>query len=323
MTKLRQVRWGRVSAFFAIIFGWAVVLAGGLFLIGQRTLDDSMAPWWISPLLTVLFLPAPLVAARILSRSADGEDLLRAEFAPGWWRQWLSLVVVTAVGLIVLTLSLVGATWLVGNRLDMGDAGTILFSQPDIVASLLTRLPSSDVTAVAALSAATPGLWGYLAVVVAASLLAGATVNGVFAFGAEYGWRGWLAEELGGLGAFWANLIIGILAGLTYAPLVVLGLGYPGYPVLGVGFMVAWNVPISFLMWRLRQWQGTLLAPAMVHGALNALFGAFWVVMAGGNPLLAAPMGIIGMVVIAVLTAIFWLATVRPVRALAAPADID
>lgn len=321
MTKLRQVRWGRVALFFAMTFGWAVLLAGGLYLAGQRSLGEPSAPGWIPVLLSVAFLPAPLVAARILQRRDGEQDRLRAEFGPQWWQQWLSLVGVTALGLIVLVLGLVGTTWLAGNVLGLSDAGTVLFSQSDLVANLLTRQPATDASAVAALSAATPGLWGYLAVSVAGCLLAAATVNGLFAFGAEYGWRGWLADELSPLGSFWANLGVGLLAGLSYAPLVLLGHGYPGYSVLGVGFMVAWSVPTSFLLWRLRQWRGSLLAPAMFHGALNGLVGVFWVVLAGGHPLLAAPMGLIGIAVITVLTAIFWLATAPSIRAARAAAD--
>ncbi|PFG17073.1 hypothetical protein ATK74_1633 [Propionicimonas paludicola] len=315
MTKLRQVRWGRIGLFYAITLGWAVVVAGGLYLAGQRSLDPSAAPWWVAVLLTVVFLPAPLVAARILERRDSADDRLRAEFSSGWWRHWLSLIGITAIGLVVLVLALVGVTWLAGNVRGMPDAGTVLFSQPDIVSSLLTRQSSTDAAGVAALSAVTPGLWGFLAIAVAATLLAAATVNGGFAFGAEYGWRGWLADELSPLGSFWMNLIVGILAGLWYAPLVLLGHGYPGYAVLGVGFMVAWNVVVSFLLWRLRQWQGSLLAPAMFHGALNGVVGFFWVVTAGGHPLLAAPMGLIGIGVLAVLTAVLWLATAPAVRA--------
>lgn len=322
MTKLRQVRWGRIGVFLAITLGWSVLVAGALFAIGQRSLDDSTAPWWIPVLLSIVFLPAPLVAARILERTDGRTDRLRAEFSAGWLRHWLSLVLVTAVGLIVLVLALVGATWLAGNLLDRPDAGTILFTPADLVASILTRRPSTDAAGVAALSAVTLGLWGFLAVAVAATILAAATVNGLFAFGAEYGWRGWLADELSPLGSFWANLVIGVLAGIWYAPLVFLGHGYPGYAVLGMGFMVVWNVPVSFLLWRLRQWQGSLLAPAMFHGALNGLIGFFWVVMAGGHPLLSGPMGLVGIGVITVLTAVFWLATVPSVRAAKASAEL-
>jgi len=308
--------------FLAITIGWSVLVAGGLFVIGQRSLGDSTAPWWIPVLLSIVFLPAPLAAARILERRDGQADRLRAEFSTGWWRHWLSLVLVTAVGLIVLVLALVGATWLAGNLMDRPDAGRILFTQPDLVASILTHRPSTDAAGVAALAAATPGLWAFLAIAVAATVLAAATVNGLFAFGAEYGWRGWLADELSPLGSFWANVVIGVLAGIWYAPLVYLGHGYPGYAVLGIGFMVVWNVPVSFLLWRLRQWQGSLLAPAMFHGALNGLVGFFWVVIAGGHPLLAGPMGLVGIGVIAMCTAVFWLATAPSVRAAKASAEL-
>ncbi len=64
-----------------------------------------------------------------------------------------------------------------------------------------------DAAAVAKLTAATPPLWGLVAITFALALVAGFTVNGLFAFGEEYGWRGWLADELAPLGAVRANLI--------------------------------------------------------------------------------------------------------------------
>ena len=106
----------------------------------------------------------------------------------------------------------------------------------------------------------------------AGALVAGFTLNGVFAFGEEYGWRGWLAEELRPLGAFWANLLTGVLWGAWHAPLILLGYNYAGYAKLGTAFMIAWCVPASFLLWRARQVTDSLIAPAVVlHGAINGL----------------------------------------------------
>ena len=48
------------------------------------------------------------------------------------------------------------------------------------------------------------------------------TVNGLFGFGEEYGWRGWLADELRPLGPVVANLVTGVLWGLWHTPLILL-----------------------------------------------------------------------------------------------------
>ena len=61
------------------------------------------------------------------------------------------------------------------------------------------------------------------------SLLAGATINAVFALGEEIGWRGFMQVELGRyLGTVLTPLVVGIVWGLWHAPLILLfGYNYP------------------------------------------------------------------------------------------------
>lgn len=63
---------------------------------------------------------------------------------------------------------------------------------------------------------------------------AGFTINGLFAFGEEYGWRGVLMDELRPLGTARANVLTGILWGLWHAPIILLGFNYGQQRILGV-----------------------------------------------------------------------------------------
>ena len=134
------------------------------------------------------------------------------------------LVAVTIVPATLLTM--IGATWLAGNVLGITGPGSVLFGQADLVANALTLLPAQNADQVAQLSAGIPPFWGLVGLALGGALLAGFTINGLFAFGEEYGWRGWLADELRPLGAFWANVITGVLWGLWHAPLILLGFNY-------------------------------------------------------------------------------------------------
>ena len=64
-------------------------------------------------------------------------------------------------------------------------------------------------------------------------IMAGFTINGLFAFGEEYGWRGVLMDELRPLGAFKANLLTGVMWGFWHAPVILLGFNYGAERRLG------------------------------------------------------------------------------------------
>jgi membrane protease YdiL (CAAX protease family) len=305
-----RVRWGRIGLFYGIALGWAVVIAGLLYLLGQRTLSGTDAAPWVGIVLAVAYMPVPLVAALIVERLDGRGYLLRRMFNRNLGKAVVRLVVVAVVVVAVLLLGMLAASWLAGNVLGVAGAGRVLFAPEDLVANTIAFTGESmDATQVAALAAQTPGLWLLLLITFGSALLAGFTVNGVFAFGEEYGWRGWLAEELRPLGAFWANVVTGVLWGLWHAPLILLGYNYGSYRLPGVAFMVAWCVAASFLLWRAREVTGTLLAPAVLHGAINGFAGVFLIVLVDTNTLMAAPMGLIGIAVVALAAALLWLFT--------------
>jgi membrane protease YdiL (CAAX protease family) len=304
------VRWRRVGLFYGIALGWSCLIAATLFLIGHLDLSGAAGPTIATTILAALYMPAPLVAALVVERLDRRPALIRSTFT-GFRRAWPKLLLVAVLIVPAVLLTMVGATWLAGNVLGISGPGSVLFGQADLVANALTLLPAQDAAQVAQLSASVPPFWGLLALAVGGGLVAGFTINGLFAFGEEYGWRGWLAEELRPLGAFWANVVTGVLWGVWHAPLIILGFNYGAYGRIGTAFMVALCIPFSFLLWRAREVTGSLLAPAILHGAFNGVAGLFAVLLVDANPLVAAPAGLIGAGALAVVAALFWLLTRR------------
>ncbi|MBX0321610.1 CPBP family intramembrane metalloprotease [Halomicroarcula sp. F13] len=135
--------------------------------------------------------------------------------------------------------------------------------------------------------------------VTAAVVLAlGATVNAAFAFGEEFGWRGYLLWELAPLGFWRASGAIGVLWGLWHAPIILDGYNFPSFPVVGVGLMVVACVAFSPLYTYLVVRAESLVAAALFHGVFNAAAGFVVVYAVAEDPaldeLVANPVGVAG-----------------------------
>jgi len=105
-------------------------------------------------------------------------------------------------------------------------------------------------------------------------LFAGATVSLLAALGEELFWRGYLWEKLRDRGLWPASLEIGLYWGLWHAPLILLfGHNYPDHRLLGVGMMVLFALALTPALLYAREKGGSLWAPALLHGTLNAVGG--------------------------------------------------
>lgn len=308
VAEKQRVRWSRVALFYGLAFGWVCLLAAGLWATGNRNLAAGQGISLVTVVLAVAYMPAPLVAALVVERLDRRTPLIRDTFRR-IGRSLPTLVAVAVPVVAALMAGMVGLSWLLGNRLDLNGVGRVLFTQEDLLANTLLLLPGMDADQVAGVSAGIPSLWPLLGITFVSALVAGFTINAVFAFGEEYGWRGWLADELRPLGPFRANVITGVLWGVWHAPLILMGLNYGGYARLGTAFMVAFCVPMSFLLWRAREVTGSVLAPAVLHGSVNAFAGVFLVVIVDPIPVIAAPAGLVGALVVAVVAALFWVST--------------
>ena len=239
-SRWRRVAWKRVAQYYAIAFGGAVVMGLGIWGLAQ-VLPPSLAA--ITQAATAVFyMPLPIVAGLIVERLdrrrpliADEWAALRHRFFPTFGRNagW-SLAVMVAILLAGFAVA-----WLAGAA-GLPGAGHLVATSEELRQRLLEISPALSPTT------AIPEPAVLAAITLVEGLLAGITINALFAFGEEYGWRGVLAQELRSLGVLRSNLVIGVLWGLWHAPIIILmGHNYGSQWALGVPMMVAWTVPLS------------------------------------------------------------------------------
>jgi len=137
-------------------------------------------------------------------------------------------------------------------------------------------------------------------------ILAGPTLNAVYAVGEEVGWRGFLLYELRGLGFWRASAGIGIVWGLWHTPLILQGYNYPGYPIIGIGMMVVFTALQTPLLVFVRLKANSVFASAVFHGTLNGLGTLTVIAVTGGNNLTASMVGMSGFIVLFGLNIALW-----------------
>jgi len=70
--------------------------------------------------------------------------------------------------------------------------------------------------------------------------------------------------------------------------------------------MIAWTVPLSFLLTAVRERTGSVLAPSILHGAYNGVIGLFTLLIIGGGLFIALPMGLLMALSLSVLAVVVW-----------------
>jgi hypothetical protein len=102
------------------------------------------------------------------------------------------------------------------------------------------------------------------------AMVAGMTINALRGLGEELGWRGLMHHELSG--DYWRKVIAtGLVWGIWYAPLVVLGFRYPGAPVSGVLMNVAWCLLFSAIATHVRVKSGSVIVAAILYGTFEGI----------------------------------------------------
>ena len=310
-----RVSWTRVAWYYGIAFGGAVLVGLFLWALHQAGVPAVVVQGGTA----LLYMPLPLVAGLVVERSARRRTLLADEWRHLRSRFW-SMVGPSAFYAVVVMLAVLAlgfAVALGAGAFGMPGAGHFVANDAEFRERLLQIVPT--LTADVQL----PPVPVLAAVLLAQGLLAGLTINGLFAFGEEYGWRGVLADELRPLGRLRANLLTGVLWGLWHAPIIILlGHNYGVEWGWGVLLMVAWTTPLSFLLSWVRERSGSVIAPAVLHGAYNGTIGFFSLTIIGGSLFVALPMGLLMALVLTVVAVLLWRMPTRAVHGQTVPEEL-
>jgi membrane protease YdiL (CAAX protease family) len=143
-------------------------------------------------------------------------------------------------------------------------------------------------------------------------LIAGPTINALFAFGEEIGWRGFLHRELAHLGFWKLSCVTGFIWGLWHAPLILHGLNYPQHPVEGLGMMIVFTTLLSPLLSYIRIRTKSVVGAAITHGTVNAVAGISVAFAIGGSDLIVGLTGLSGFIVLSIVNLVLFRASRLP-----------
>lgn len=236
--------------FLGIAFGlsWLVQLTISLLIRNKQIIPEEMRSMALSLAAPLLMWPpaiGALVARRFVEKSPLNEPGLKL---PPW--RWL---LVSWLMPLVLVLVVMVASLPI-NALDTS------------IAPLRQAFEKAGKEP--------PFPLGWLVVVQAlAGMTVGAVFNSLFAFGEEYGWRGYLLPRLMERIGTWPGILLhGAIWGFWHAPLIALtGYNYPQHPYLGVLLFIVFGTLFGIVFAWLQLGSRSVLAPTLAHGAFNAL----------------------------------------------------
>ena len=270
-----------LGVFLLVSFGVALFLDGVMAATGGLGTPHAKG-------MLALRMFTPALASWVVCRFVTHESWLRASGltlrspGPGGGRGWPRILgfATIGVGVVVAALALllalvVGAGW---------------FSPDWALTSFTNRLrdiaPDGPLPPVAV-------IW---VLTVVANVFAAYTVNGLVALGEETGWRGWLQSALEPLGPGRGIALTGTIWGLWHAPLIVMGYEYGGRlpAVAGIALFTCLCAGLGTLLSWLRVRSGSVIPAAVTHGAFNTFAVLPAMLVAPGDGLDLALVGLIG-----------------------------
>src|SRR5690625_326901 len=244
-------------------------------------------------MLGYMFIPliAVLIVQKLIYKEAVARPLLLTT-RPSWWWPFAMIFPLLLVGLTALV-----AILFPGVTLDLGMENylsTVDATTSATMNDLFQTLPFHP-------------LW----LLVGQSLIGGITINAIFAFGEEIGWRGFLLREFHALGFWKASLLIGLIWGLWHAPLTIFaGHNYPSTPIFGVLMITVSCMLMSPIFAFITIRSRSIFPAAFFHGVINGSASLGIMIVAGGNPdLLNGLIGLAGFIVLLAVNVIIFVRT--------------
>lgn len=202
-------------------FVYFYFLLTGLYLIGA--IVCLLQPGLGTMLSALLLIPnvLGLIMLVVLRFKGGPQTFVEAGMAGGKARIWLGY----GVGVIIFFAL---------------QAGLNLVFKLGTVVDLKTAFPQMPTTAMP------PTL--LLLALALNTVVIGPLLGLIITFGEEYGWRGFLQSELTRLGRIRGVFLLGVIWGIWHWPVIWMGYNYPGQPLLGSLFMVAYCVILAYFL---------------------------------------------------------------------------
>ena len=257
-----------------------------IFGLGVKNVSDNPIKYTV---LASLYMLLPLMIAVVIQKvdkdKLASTGLLRFKIKASWLVAWMLPVVMVLLTLVVN--ALVPGCEFNTDMSAMVPADSVTEEQREMLALFMNPAVVIMITIVS-------------------GLLAGVTINAVFAFGEEYGWRNYLVDVLREQKFVCASILIGIVWGLWHFPLILLGHNYPQHSVAGVFMMVVFCVLASFIETYIVIKTKSVFPAAIFHGTINAVAGLNVILIKGGNDLLNGMTGLSGFIVMAIVIMIVY-----------------
>lgn len=256
---------------------------------------DVQSPWFT--LFGMAYMLIPATVAALLQRCHHQEGIVGPLRVSMHINRWWAVALLTPAVLVALSLGL--SLLVPGVSFDGSGEG--------LVQRYAATLSPEQLDTMRQQLEGTYARGGFVLLMLLQGFVAGCTLNALFAFGEELGWRGYMVHHLAGRPMWLAALFIGLVWGVWHAPLILQGYNYPQHPAAGAGMMVAFCMLLSPMMVYITLKARSVVASAVFHGTINALAGFPLTYLAGGSDLSNGLMGYAGFAGIAVITAGFFL----------------
>ena len=289
-----------------VFVGLSLVLA---WLVALPLWLSQSRPTWLIQVTALVMMPMPTLAAIITHRIYHSDKPFINVTAlrggkPLTVLRWCCVASFSVVIQLIATI-MVGA---------LSGAGNFSFSD----AAVHTRLPHVPGVSSALDPSTLPPAWLLLVIALVSGIVGGFSFNAIAALGEEVGWRGWWASQRQGQN-FWVNaVVIGAIWGLGHLPINMVGYNYPGANrVAACSMFVVYCICAGSLLLELRNRSHSIYPAAVAHSTINGLVGICALFMDSSPTmwLVYSPTGVVGCVILVVITLVLRRIPARPPQA--------